>query len=254
MRTFVSALRFQLRTTHRDVGNLQLLITVPLFTVIFLLIVQHADRGDLTGHAVLAPVLIAVWGMALLVSGEIIDQDRGMGTLELTVAAPASFAVLLVGRIAAITLVSLVSFLESWLVALAFGIRVTIHHPGVFVLALLATAFATAGTALIMSTVFVLTRSARTFQNSLSYPFYVLGGVLVPVALLPGWIQPFTRVVYLSWAADLLRDSLAPDPVTAVAARTAVVVALGVAGFVVGRLLLARTVDRVRRTGTLGLQ
>lgn len=253
MRTFLSALRFQLRTIHRDVGNLQLFITAPFFTVIFLLIVQHSGRGDLTGHAVLAPGIIALWGMALLVSGEVIANDRWAGTLETTVAAPAPLGVLLVGRITGITLLSLVSFFESWLVALAFGVRVEIHHLGIFVAALVATAFATAGTALIMSATFVLTRTARTFQNSLSYPFYVLGGVIVPVALLPGWIQPPSRLVFLSWSADLLRDSLAPETVSAPVARLAVVAGLGAMGFVLGRALLARTVDRVRRTGTLGL-
>ena len=41
--------------------------------------------------ALLAPVLMSVWSMALLVSGEIIDADRQLGTLEPLVAAPASF-------------------------------------------------------------------------------------------------------------------------------------------------------------------
>jgi ABC-2 type transport system permease protein len=253
LRTFTSALRFQMRTTHRDPDNLLPLVTAPIYTIIFLLIFQHADRGDLGSHAVLAPVLIAIWGMALYVSGEIVEQDRWMGTLELAVAAPASFALLLLGRIAAVTLYSLVAFAEAWLVALAFGVRVEVHHPGLFLAVLAVTAFATAGTALIMSVTFVLARSARTFQNSLTYPFYVLGGVIVPVALLPDWVQPLSWFVYLSWAADLLREAVTPEPVAAAGTRIAVIAGLGIIGYVIGQRLLVRALRRVRRTGTIGL-
>ena len=113
--------------------------------------------------------------------------------------------------------------------------------------------FAVAGTALIMASLFVLTRSARTFQNSLSYPFYVLGGVLVPVSYLPDWLRPLSSGVFLSWSADLLRASLAPAPVHRLAFRLAMIVLLGLAGLALGRLALGRILDRLRTSGELGL-
>lgn len=110
------------------------------------------------------------------------------------------------------------------LVAYLFGVEVSVDHPVVFALAIGATILATTASGLLMSTAFIATRSARTFQNSLSYPFYVLGGVLVPVSFLPDWVQPLSRVVFLSWSADLLRDCLRPGNVDAVAPRLAVIV------------------------------
>jgi ABC-2 type transport system permease protein len=118
---------------------------------------------------------------------------------------------------------------------------------------MLVTAFAILGTALVMASVFVLSRSARNFQNSLNYPFFLLGGVLVPVALLPGWLQPLCRLVFLSWSADLLRDALEPAPVRGVAARLLVIALLGAAAAALGRWLLHRMLDRLRRHGTLSL-
>ena len=53
-----------------------------------------------------------------------------------------------------------------------------------------------------MATVFVLARTAMLFTNALGYPFYILGGVLVPVAFLPGWLRPVSRLVFLSWSSD----------------------------------------------------
>ena len=81
-------------------------------------------------------------------------------------------------------------------------------HPGALALTLLVAAFATAGTSVAFAAVFVLTRNAYTFTNSLSYPLYLLGGVFVPVAFLPNVIQPVASLVFMSWSADLLRASL----------------------------------------------
>jgi ABC-2 type transport system permease protein len=243
----------QVRLIRSSPDYLMPLVTIPLFTVAFLAIVREAGRGDLTGYALLAPVLIATWSLSLFVSGEIVEVDRWTGVLEPAVAAPASFPIVLLGRIFAVTAVSLVSFAEVWLVArILFGTGFDVHHAGVFLAALAATVVAVSGTAVIMAALFVLARSARTFQNSLSFPFYVLGGVLVPVAYLPGPLEFLSRAIFLSWSADLLRDALAPDPVADPVMRIAVVLVLGAAGFGLGSLMLLRILRRVRADGALG--
>lgn len=252
MRVLVAAVRLQLRIIRSDPDYVMPLVTVPLFTITFLAIVRHAGRDDLTGYAVMAPVLIALWQLSLLDSGEVIAEDRWQGVLEAVIAAPANIALVVVGRVFAVTAVSLLAFVEVWLVArVLFGVAIEIHHPLVFAATLAASVVAMSGTALIMAGLFVLARSARTFQNSLSYPFYVLGGVLVPVSFLPDWVEPLSSGVFLSWSADLLRDSLEPGPVADVPARVTMIVALGGAGAAVGSLLLRFILRRVRGTGTL---
>lgn len=252
MRALTAAFGFQLAASRRDYGQLMPLFTAPLMTVIFLAIAQQAGRDDLTGHAVLAPALIALWGTSLMVAGEIIDNERWAGTLEGVIATPTPLGVVVLGRVLAVMVVGCLGFVESWLVAaLLFDVVVPIPHPGWFVATLAVTVFAMAGTATIMAAVFVLARSARTFQNTLSYPVYVLGGVLVPVELLPGWVQPITRVVFLSWAADLFRDSLTTAAVSDPLLRLAVVAVLGALGFATGRWALHRILERVRVTGSL---
>lgn len=244
--------QFEARVLRRSFGELIALVTAPLMTLVFLAIIRHGGREDLAPYAVLAPALIVLWGVALMVSGEIIAQDRENESLEAMVATPASFAGLLTGRIMAVTLVSLVGFAESWLAAfLVFGVAVPIPHPVAFVVIVAVTAVAMAGTACVMSAVFVLARSARAFQNSLTYPFYVLGGVMVPIALLPGWLEPISRLVFLSWSSDLLREALAPAPIPDLAPRLAVVLMLGTAAYLLGLALVRRTIDRLRRTGSL---
>jgi ABC-2 type transport system permease protein len=228
------------------------LITTPFFTIIFLAIVRDAGRDDLADYAVLAPVLIALWWFALFEAGGIITGDRWMGTLEGQVAAPVSFAGVLLGRIVVVVLVASISFLEVLLVArLLFGVSIEIHHAGTFALTLLATAFALSGTAVVMAGLFVLTRSSATWGNSLSYPFYVLGGVLVPVSFLPNWLEPVSSAIFLSWSADLLRASLDAAPVSDFPFRLAMIVVLGVAGFAAGALVVDRVLGKVLAEGGL---
>ncbi|HWC14860.1 MAG TPA: ABC transporter permease [Actinomycetota bacterium] len=252
MSAFWAALRFQLQLMRSNPDYLLDIATAPVYTVIFLSIVKHADRPDLIAHAVLAPALITLWWQSLMASGEVIDTDRYYGVLEPLLATPSSLHSIVLGRIAGVTLLSLVAFAESWLTArVLFGITVQISHPGWFAIALIATTAAMAGTSTIMAGLFVRTRTARTFQNSLSYPFFVLGGVMVPVALLPDWAETLSRVVFLSWSADLLRDSLAAAPVENPIGRVMIVLTLGIVGAALGKKLIDELLERVRGLGTL---
>jgi ABC-2 type transport system permease protein len=233
-------------------AELTWLFVSPLYALIFLAIVEHAGRTDLAAYAVLGPATMAIIGMAIFSAGEFIDRDRWDGVLELEVAAPSSFPVVLLGRIVAVVLVGLFAVVEAWLVAgLGFGHWVVVHHPTVFAGTLLLTVAATAGTATAMSAVFVLARSARIFQNSLSFPLFVLGGAVVPVAYLPDWLQPVARLVYLSWATDVLRESTLPAPVNGLWWRWAAIAGLGLLGFAAGTHLVERVTRRIRTLGTV---
>jgi ABC-2 type transport system permease protein len=109
-----------------------------------------------------------------------------------------------------------------------------------------------AGTAVAMASLFVLARNAVTFSNSASFPFYVLGGILVPVSLLPGWIRPVSSIVFLSWSADLLRAALRPSPIHDFAFRLCMVGLLGACGLAVGAYAMGMILTRVRGSGELG--
>ena len=253
MRAFLAGARVQLRFMTAYPDSLIPFFTAPLFTIVFMLVFKHAGRQDLTAYAAIAPVFIALWWLALFNSGWTITTERWNGTLEMLVAAPSSFGAVIFGRIAATTAVGTVSFVEAWLVArLIFGATVTIHHWGAFVLTVFATLAAMAGTAVGMAALFVLARNAVTFSNSASYPFYVLGGILVPVSFLPHWIRPLSSAVFLSWSADLLRAALRPTPMHDFAFRLGMVGLLGACGLAVGFWSMRVILVRVRTSGELG--
>lgn len=229
------------------------LITAPFFALVFMSIMEYSGRTDLNSHAVIAPMLITLWTAALSFSGEMISEDRENGRLESLVAAPMSFAMLVFGRLCACMLLALPSFLMSYLAAgSVFGYWLPFERPLLFASALVLTAMATAATATALSAVFVIAPGARIVQNTLSFPVYLLGGVLVPVSQYPGWLEGLTRIVYLSWGADLLRAATTPGAALKNAAWYMVMLCLlGAMAFVFGRLFIGRFLQRARALGAL---
>jgi len=254
VRGFTAGFRLQVAFYRQYPDMLIPLLTAPLYTVIFTMVLRHGGRADLSAYAVVAPFFMSLWWFAIFNGGWVIQTERWEGTVDYLVAAPVSFAGVVLGRIATMMVAGLASFAEVWLLGLALRVDVTIHHPAVFAATLLLTAFAMTTTALFMANLFVLARSAATFSNSASYPFYVLGGILVPVTLLPGWLQPFSKVVFLSWSAESLRGSLAAPPVPHAGLNLAMIFLLGCAALVVASVMLGRILRKVRETGELGLR
>ncbi|MEV4259061.1 ABC transporter permease, partial [Spirillospora sp. NPDC049652] len=202
--------------------------------------------------AVIAPGLIGLWVSSLDYAGRVVPEDQWAGRFTAMVAAPVPLALVVVGRVAAVVLVGTLAFGESWLVAaLGFGRPLTVGDPGVFAAAVAATCLASVGTAMLLAGVISLSRAREVLQNSLSYPFYILGGVVFPLAVLPAWVRPFSHLVFLSWSARLLRDSVHGTPHGWPLALAAIL-GLGAAALTGGMWLTHRLVDAARRKGTVG--
>jgi ABC-2 type transport system permease protein len=252
IRAGLTAMWLQLQMFRRTPASLSFFALVPLQSLIFNSLVEHSGRTHLVGYAVLAPAIIAILGMAIFEGGEIITNERAGGTLEGLIATPTPLAAVLLGRITAVTMLSLATVAESWLLTgLIFGAWISPGHPGTMLVTLVVMALAVAGTTTAMAALFVLSRSVRSFQNSLLYPLLLLGGAFAPVELLPQWLQPLSRIVFLNWATDLLRDTMADAPVENAAERLTMTLLLGAVGFTAGLLLLRSVLHNIRSRGTV---
>ncbi|WP_129286733.1 ABC transporter permease [Streptomyces sp. GZWMJZ-114] len=250
MNELLAGTRLQLRLFRRNPGHLMVFTTIPFFSAIFLSSLNVADRADLAPYAVIAPTLMALWLVSLDLAGSVIDDDREQGRLQLFTASPANLPLMLTGRVVVVSLAGLLAFVEAALTArVFFGVSLPTAHPWHILLTLLATVLATAGTATVMAGVFVTARSALRFANALGYPFYVLGGVLVPVTFLPVWIKPVSWFVYLYWSANLLRSATDPAPVEDFGPRLGVLCLLGSVSFSLGFFVVNRFMHRARAHG-----
>jgi ABC-2 type transport system permease protein len=252
VRGYLAGLKLEAKLIRAHPDSLIPLITAPLFAIIFLAIVRESGRHDLQPEALMAPVLMSLWWVALQHGGNIITGDRWQALLESIVAAPTSLASLLLGRVTTVMCLGLVSFFEVWAIGeLLFGVSPAFEHPLELVVILVCTAFATAGASVAFAAIFVMTRNAYTFTNSAGFPLYLLSGVFVPVAVLPGWIHPVSSGIFMSWSADLLRSSMRPASIDQFWFRLGMVVALGAISFLIGRLILFYVLRRMRMSGEL---
>ncbi|MFI9842486.1 ABC transporter permease [Nonomuraea sp. NPDC051941] len=244
--------RLQLAELRTQADIFYAFVTAPCFALIFMSIAEYTGQRHMAVSALIAPTLMTMWDAALTFSGDIIGDDRENGRLEPLVASPAAFSPVLCGRLLACMTLSLPAFTLSVLVAgVIFDHWIVIHHPLLFVATLLVTGLATAGTSTALAAVFVASSGARIIQNTLSYPIFLLGGVVVPTSAFPDWLESVSGLVYLSWSADLLRAAQEPAPIDAAAARLVAIALLGGAALGIGRVVIARLLRQARHQGTL---
>jgi ABC-2 type transport system permease protein len=247
-------LRLQLSLLRRNPGHLLIFVTVPFFAAIFISGMDEIGKRSLIGYAVFGPAMIGLWAVSLDLGGSIIDSERVQQTFELQVIAPGKFSLVLLGRVLAITVIGMFTFPESILFARsAFGVSLHVEQPAVMAQTLAVTAVAMAGTSTAMATLFVAARAARRFANVLGYPFYIIGGLVVPITLLPAWVRPLSQLTYLYWSGGLLRASLSSQPIAHLEWRLGAVLGLGLATYLVGLQLCTQVINLLRREGVIGL-
>jgi ABC-2 type transport system permease protein len=247
---FFGGIRMQLRTSLRRWDDLQVLVLVPLSTLLFLTTFNQAHRPELAISGVLAAYVVAVWSLALVAGGDLVEDERYFGTFAALLVTPVSVERALLGRVVAISGLGLVALVESAVTAtVGFGVPLRVRQPVLFAVGLFLLFVAVAGVAYFFAAGFVLAYNARSWQNALTYPAYVLGGVLAPLRHWPVWVQVLGRCFFLSWTMDLFRRAISPpsgvQPVVGIGA----VVVLGGLTWLAGVAMLRRSIRHLQRTG-----
>lgn len=222
----------------------------PLGGGIYILMARYLGREDLAAYVVVAPMLTGLWGAAMTASGDSISTERGEGTLELLVAAPAPAALVALGRVIATTLQSLIAIPLTLGVAALLGVTLGIADPGRFVMAILALMLSAGAIGFLFAAMFVLARSTNLFTNVINWPLWILGATAFPVAALPETVRWLSPLVALSWAGASLRGA-AEGAGDAWWAGILAVVVLSIAYSAIGALLYRVVVRRVRADGSL---
>jgi len=223
---------------------------VVLATIAFYLFQTGAQSESLL-YAALGAGLMGIWSTTLFGSGGAIQWQRWQGTLELLIAAPVPFIVVLVPltlATAAYGLVSLVSTLVWGRVL--FGIELDLVHPVLFAIAVPSAVIGLGLLGLLLASTFVLYRNANALSNLLGEPIWLITGMLVPISLLPGWVAPLSWVLAPTWGIRAIRDSaLGGDPLPAIL----MCLALGVVYTLLAALCLRHFERLARARATLAL-
>lgn len=212
---------------------------------------KAADRPAGLLYAAIGSGFIAIWDTTLFGSGGAIQDQRWLGTLELLVAAPTP----LIAIIAPLTLATATQGIYSFAATLlwgclAFGVDLSIVHPLAFAVALPATIAALGMLGTILAATFVWLRNANALCNMLTFPMTLAAGLLVPLALLPGWVRPISWLLAPTWGVQAVRRAaLGGNPWPSIA----VCIFIGVVYGVIGAFLLGRMERVARRQAALAL-
>lgn len=252
MRLFYAGWKFHLKNLTLSGFFLLVSVLQPLIFASIAFYMWKAGRSPGTLlYVALGAGLMGMWSSTLFGSGGAIQWQRWQGTLEILVAAPPRFLWTMAPLTLATSTVGLYSVAATlfWGRVL-FGVPLELEHPLLFALALPATVLGLGLLGLVLASTFVLYRHANAFSNLLEYPVWLVTGLLVPVSLLPGFVEPLSWVLAPTWGVRAIRESaLGGEPLAAVG----MCVLLSAVYLVLGAVTMANFERLARQRATLSL-
>jgi ABC-2 type transport system permease protein len=198
-------LKMIMRSPFDGIGN----VIYPLFFATTAFFVFRAGQSPRTLiYASLGAAVMGMWSSVSTSAGSAMQRERWWGTLELLVAAPRHFSLVMLPATLGLATVGIYNLTATLLWGrFAFGIPLTIEHPLLFGLAVIGTVLAFGGLGLLFAVSFVRFRAAWVLGNFFEYPVWLICGFLVPLALLPAWVRPISWVLAPTWGMNAIRES-----------------------------------------------
>ena len=227
-------------------------VLYPLFfaTVAFFLF-RAGESPRTLFYASLGAAVMGMWSATSTTAGGAMQRERWHGTLELLVATPPHFALVLLPITLAMATVG-VYCLGATLVygRFLFGIGVSIEDPLLFAAAVVGTVLSFGALGFVFAVSFVRFRAAWAFGNLFEYPVWLIGGFLVPLAFFPEWVRPISWALAPTWGMNAIREAAAGGSALD---DLAICLALGAGYVTIGILITNRVLDAARRRAALSL-
>jgi ABC-2 type transport system permease protein len=209
LRLFAKGWAFHLKTLTSSGFFVLVSVIQPIIfaSIAFFMYEQGSKSGTLL-YVALGAGLMGIWSSTLFGSGGAIQWQRWQGTLEILIAAPAPFLLVLVPLTLATASIGLYSIVGTLVWGrIFFGVPLDFAHPLQLVVALPVTVLSLGLLGLMLASTFVLYRQASAFSNLLEYPVWLITGLLVPLSLLPGWVTPISWLLAPTWGVKAIRDA-----------------------------------------------
>lgn len=229
-----------------------LAVVFPLmFATAAMLVYQVGGDPEAILYAAIGAAAMGIWTSQTVSASTLVQRERWAGTLELVVAAPTRFSLVLLPITFAMATIGLYSVVATilwnwWL----FDVRLQVENWPLFVLSILMATVTIALFGFLLSVTAVRYRTSWALGAALEYPGWLLCGFVVPLDLLPDAVLPLSWILAPTWAVEGMRASAAGESPW---------LDLTICGFVgLGYAALAaylgvRLIDSARRDATLAL-
>jgi ABC-2 type transport system permease protein len=227
-------------------------VIYPLFfaTVAFF-IFRASDSPRTLLYAALGSAVMGMWSATSTTAGNAMQRERWHGTLESLVATPPHFGLVLLPITLAMATIGIYCLVATLALGrFAFGIDLTIEHPLLFALAILAAVISFGSLGFLFAVSFVRFRAAWALGNLFEYPVWLIGGFLVPLVLLPDWVRPISWALAPTWGMSAIREAaLGGSPLP----DLLLCLGLGAVYIALGLAMLERVLGAARKRGALAL-
>jgi ABC-2 type transport system permease protein len=200
---------FHFKQMSRSSFDSLLAILWPLFfaTVAFFMFQQGGDPQSLV-YAGLGASVMGIWTATSVAAGSALQRERWHGTLELLVAAPTHFSLVLLPIGLATSTIGIYCMATTLLWGrVVFGIDLQFEQPLLFALAVPATLLSIGALGFLIAVAFARFRYAWALGSLTEYPVWLICGFLVPLTLLPDWVRPISWLLAPTWGMDAIRES-----------------------------------------------
>jgi ABC-2 type transport system permease protein len=220
IRLLISGLRVHFLQFSRSSLDVVVITFWPIVyaTIAYYMFGADSDPAVLL-TASLGATVMAIWSSVAFSSGGAIEIQRRLGVLELLVAAPVPFGAVLAPITIASSAIGIYALGATLLWGrLLFGIPLHFEHPVWFAISLPVAIVAIGMLGLILASTLIYYRAALFLGASFDYPVWLITGLLVPLSVLPGWVEPISWLLAPTWGMRALRESTTGgSPLSAIA-------------------------------------
>ncbi len=232
---------------------LWIVICTPLiYATMAYFLFRGGTAGDELVGAAVGTGMMGIWSLTTTAAAAALQWRRRLGILELLVAAPLPFWAILAPITIAISALGVYSLVASLLYTrLLYGVSLEVGDWLAFAVAVPIGILAIGMLGFMLGAAFVRFRAAWAVGNLFEFPVWTICGLLIPIAVLPAWVEPVAWMFAPTWGMNALRDAAlgASSPWDDVAMCAALTVVYAGIGIVLLRVFLASA----RRRGTLAL-
>jgi ABC-2 type transport system permease protein len=207
-RVMTVGLALHFKMLSRSPFDLWVVLAAPIIFATLAYFLFKGESGSSLLVAALASGVMGVWSSTTVAGASALQTQRRLGVLELLVASPTPFWAVLLPITIAISGIGIYSLATGLVyVRVFYGVAIDIHRWVPFLFAVPATIGAIGSLGFLFASALVRFRSAWMLGNAFEWPVWMICGLLIPVAVLPGWLQPVSWVFAPTWGMDALRDS-----------------------------------------------